>query len=117
MEKPFTIFMLVKTTPEWLTLQPPARFAFLDKTIKPILAKHPEVKLRFFDTEAFNARLSDILMWETHDLRRYQSLVEHLRESPFWDRYFFVEEIATGIENAYADHYDVAPVQEKALSA
>ena len=107
MTRPFTLFMLVKTTPQWLALTPPERFAFVEKTIKPILGKHPEVKLRFFDVEAFAARFSDVLMWETADLERYQSLVEHLRETPFWDVYFQVLEILPGIENAYADHYDV----------
>ena len=110
MSKPFTIFMLVKTTAHWLALAPAERLAFLEKTIKPILRKHPDVRMRFFDIEAFSARASDVIMWEASDLLRYQSLVEHLRETPFWDHYFEVLDILPGIENAYADHYDVAPV-------
>ncbi len=110
MSKPFTIFMLVKTTARWLALAPPERFAFLAKTIKPILGQHADVRMRFFDVEAFSARASDVIMWETTDLLRYQSLVEHLRETPFWDNYFEVQDILPGLENAYADHYDVAPV-------
>lgn len=110
MAKPFTIFMLVKTTARWLALAPSERFAFLEKTIKPVLGKHRDVRMRFFDVEAFNARTSDVIMWETTNLLRYQSLVEHLRETPFWDHYFEVLEILPRLENAYADHYDVAPV-------
>ena len=41
---------------------------------------------------------------------RYQSLVEHLRETPFRDHCFEVHDILPGLENAYADHYDVAPI-------
>jgi Darcynin, domain of unknown function len=111
MTKPFTIFMLVKTTATWLLLSPSARFAFLDDVIKPILAKHADVSLRFFDVEAFNARATDVLMWQAADLTRFQSLVEHLRETRFWTTYFEVLEILPGVEDAYADHYGVASVQ------
>jgi Darcynin, domain of unknown function len=107
MTKPYTIFMLVKTTPTWLTVPPKERFTFLENDIAPILAKHREVTLRFFDVEAFNARATDVLMWETHDLTRFQSLVEHLRETPFWSTYFDVVDILPGTEDAYADHYGV----------
>ncbi len=33
-------------------------------------------------------------------------LVEDLRETAFWDRYFDIVEILTGVENAYAKNYD-----------
>lgn len=105
-----SIFMLVRTTPEWLALPPKERFAFLDTTIRPILRAHPAVRMRFFDAEAFSARVSDVVMWETEDLGAYDSVVEALRETPFWGRYFEITEILPAIENAYARHYGVAPV-------
>ncbi|NJN38007.1 MAG: darcynin [Acaryochloridaceae cyanobacterium CSU_3_4] len=107
--KIYTIFMLVKTTNEWLSLSPDKRFAFLDSDIRPILNAYPEVKMRFFDTEGFNSRVTDVIIWETQDLERYQTVVEKLRESKFWDTYFEVTEILLGIENAYASHYEVKP--------
>ena len=82
----------------------------MKKTIKPILRKNPDVRLRFYDVEAFSARVSDVIVWETTDLLRYQSLVEHLRKTPFRDHYFAAHDILPGLENAYADHYDVAPI-------
>ena len=111
MNKPYTIFMLVKTTPQWLQVPPVERFKFSDDVLKPILKKHPQVKLRFFDVEAFNARVSDVLMWEVSDLKQYESLVEHLRETLFWDTYFSVVEILPAVEDAYADHYDKPTIQ------
>jgi hypothetical protein len=33
-------------------------------------------------------------------------VVEALRETPFWDRYFDIVEILPGVENAYAKNYD-----------
>ena len=103
----FTMFMLVKTTITWLKLEPKERFAFLDETIKPILETHPNVKMRFFDSEAFSASTSDIITWETKDLYSYQHLIEQLRESIFWGTYFEVLEIIPSIENAYAEMYEV----------
>ena len=112
MTKPLThtIFMLVKTTTTWLALAPPARFAFLGDVIVPILKANPTVTMRFFDSEAFYARASDVIAWETADLGAYQRVVEALRESSFWGTYFDVVEIIPSIENAYAAHYGVAPI-------
>jgi hypothetical protein len=75
--------MLVKTTNIWLKFEPNDRFAFLDKIIQPILKNHPKVKMRFYDSEAFSGKVSDIIVWETSYLRSYKYLVEELRESSF----------------------------------
>jgi Darcynin, domain of unknown function len=100
-------FMLVRATPNWLALAPKERFAFLGDVIAPILGRHPDVSMRFFDSEAFHAVYSDVVMWETATLLSYQAIVEELRETPFWGRYFEVVEIVASIENAYALHYGV----------
>jgi hypothetical protein len=109
-KKPYTIFMLVKTTTDWLKLKPAERFEFVGKVIKPILEKRPSVKMRFFDAEAYNSRSSDVIVWETKDLKEYEYLVEELRESLFWGSYFDVVEIIPAVENGYADFYQVEPV-------
>ncbi len=101
--------MLVRTTTEWLRLTPSERFAFLDDTIRPLLARHPAVSMRFFDSEAFSSRYTDIVLWESADVLTYQAVVEELRETLFWDTYFEVVEIVPGIENAYARQYNVTP--------
>jgi Darcynin, domain of unknown function len=110
--KPIThsIFMHVKTTPEWLRLTPPERFAFADAHVRPLLAAHPAVSMRFYDAEAFSATSTDVLVWETDDLMAYQSIVEGLRETLFWGTYFDIVDIVPAIENAFAVHYDVEPL-------
>jgi Darcynin, domain of unknown function len=113
----YTIFMLVKTTNDWLALLPAERFAFLDTDINPILQVHPTVKMRFFDAEGFNSRVTDVVVWETADLGQYSAVVERLRESRFWGRYFDVVEIIPGVENAYAEHYQVAAYGSGELAA
>lgn len=100
-------FMLVRTTPTWLALTPTERFAFLGEVIAPILGRHPDVSMRFFDSEAFHAGYSDVVMWETETLLSYQAIVEELRETSFWGHYFEVVDIVASIENAYARHYAV----------
>jgi chlorite dismutase len=103
-------FMLVRTTPTWLSLTPDERFAFLGEGVAPILDRHPDVSMRFFDSEAFNADYTDVVMWETRSIMSYQAIVEELRETPFWGTYFEVVDIVAAIENAYAMQYDVDPL-------
>jgi hypothetical protein len=110
-DKEFTIFMLVRTTPEWLALSPEKRFGFLGEAILPILGRHQGVALRFFDAEAYSARVSDVAVWTTRDLPAFQSIVEELRETKFWGAYFEIVEILLSVENGYAAHYREAPVQ------
>ena len=102
-------FMLVRTTVAWLKLTPKERFAFVGAVIRPLLAKHPTVSMRFFDAEAFNAQVTDIIMWETADVMAYQAIVEDLRETMFWGTYFEVVTIVPSVENGYAIHYGVDP--------
>jgi Darcynin, domain of unknown function len=104
------VFMQVRTTSAWLQLTPKERFAFVDHVIRPLLANHPKVSMRFFDSEAFSAQVSDVILWETTDLLAYQSVVEGLRETLFWGTYFEVVGIVASIENAFAIHYGVDPV-------
>jgi hypothetical protein len=103
-------FMLVKTTATWLQIPTPKRFEFIEEAIKPILAKHPAVKMRFFDSEAFSGKFTDVLMWETADIWEYQAVVEKLRETLFWGTYFEIVEIVPAIENAYAIFNEVAAI-------
>ncbi|MFC4158804.1 darcynin family protein [Chitinimonas lacunae] len=101
-----TVFMLVKTQPEWLAFPVERRFAELRAHLEPILQRHRHsVTLRFFDLEFYTARVTDLWMWEVTDQHQYELVVEALRETPFWDRYFTIEEILPGVENAYAKNY------------
>ena len=106
----YAYFMSITTTASWLALAPKERFEFLEEVIKPLLARHPGVSMRFFDSEAFTTDSTDVILWETAEPLIYQSLVEDLRETSFWGTYFEINRIVPAIENAYALHYDVAPL-------
>jgi hypothetical protein len=114
-ETPFhpalTVFMLVKTMPEWLGLPVDRRFQLLKEQIEPLLHKHrADIRLRFYDVEFYSTRVTDVWLWEAREHHAYQLLVEDLRETAFWDRYFEIVEILTGVENAYAKNYDRAAI-------
>ncbi|MGC1302061.1 MAG: darcynin family protein [Caulobacteraceae bacterium] len=97
-----TVFMLVKSSPEWLALSQERRVRMLVEHVEPILRRHEdEVKVRFYDVEFYSARVTDIWLWEATSHRAYQSLVEALRDTPMWDRYFDIVEILPAVQNGY----------------
>jgi hypothetical protein len=101
-----TIFMMVKTMPEWLSFPVAQRFEYFNRYMSPILKKYEdEVRCRIFDTEFFSTRVTDLWMWEANSRHAYEMVVEELRETPLWDRYFAIVEILVGVENAYARNY------------
>lgn len=104
-QRPFTIFMYVKTTDAFLALTPDQRLEWVGKTIVPILQDHPTVSMRFYDSEFFSADTSDVIVWEAADILQYQSVIERLRETKFWGPYFTVNSITASKENAFADFY------------
>jgi hypothetical protein len=102
-----TVFMLVKTSPEWLGFSIDQRFAHFNRYMIPLLKKYEnQLRLRFFDTEFFSARVTDVWVWEAKSRHAYELVVEDLRETPLWDRFFAIVEILAGVENAYARNYD-----------
>lgn len=110
-ESALSVFMLVKTTPEWLGFEVKQRFELFENHIGPILKKHSgAVALRFYDVEFYSARVTDIWVWDDKEHHAYELLVEELRETPFWDRYFDIVEILPGVENAYAKNYGREPI-------
>lgn len=109
-EADITAFMLVKTTPKWLTLTVPQRMEAFRTEILPVIEEKAEgVRFRFYDTEFYSTRVTDVWVWEARDHEAWQLLVETLRETPFWDTYFEVVDLLVGVENGYARNYGVEP--------
>ena len=67
MPQTLTFFMLLNSQPSWLALSRSERLGYIDETISPILARYPQVSLRFYDAEAFSGRCTDIAVFETAD--------------------------------------------------
>jgi|ERR1700677_2889612 hypothetical protein len=102
-----TVFVMVKTSPEWLAMTIDERFGHFNRLMVPILKKYEDkVRLRFYDTEFYSARVTDIWVWEAKSRHAYEMVIEELRETPLWDRFFSIVEILAGVENAYARNYE-----------
>src|SRR5579859_1880609 len=82
----WAFFMLVNATRAWLDLPLQQRIDFVEETLKPLL-RPAEVRLRYFDSEYFHAKVSDVLLWETVDPAAYQAVIEGLRDTEYWNRY------------------------------
>ncbi|WP_322041993.1 darcynin family protein [Paraburkholderia sp. J67] len=101
-----TVFMLVKSLPAWLELPPDARRDALREHVMPLLERHREhVRLRLFDVEFYAARITDVWMWEATSHQAYERLIEALRDTPFWDRYFSIVEILPGVEHDHVGEH------------
>ncbi|MFM2398100.1 MAG: hypothetical protein RL341_257 [Pseudomonadota bacterium] len=99
----YTFFIHLKTRDAWLQLSAQERLAYVGKNVFPILARHPAVKVRFYDAEFYTARLSDIMFVETTDLRQYERFIDALRDQEFWHKYFDVLDIVMTTENLMVD--------------
>jgi hypothetical protein len=107
-EPKFTVFFLVKTSPEWLGFSFQERLGHARGTFQPLLDEFAgRVRLNWFDVEFYTATITDIWTIEAQDQHSYQLFCEKLRETPFWDRYFFIKEIFMGERNAWAKNYEV----------
>ena len=63
-----------------------------------IEARTTGVRSRFYDTEFYPARLTDVRVWEAQDHHVY------------WDRCFEIADLLVGTESGYARPYGLAPV-------
>lgn len=100
-----TYFMLLRALPVWLAKSRPQRRAFIAEMVAPILAAHPATRLRYYDTEAFSGRCSDIAVFETEDALDYSDLIEELRDTAFFSApYYEVVDIIPGQENGFQDY-------------
>jgi hypothetical protein len=94
--------MLVKSLPEWLAMPGAQRHQALAQHVEPVLARYQdEVRVRFYDVEFYSANVTDVWLWEARSHQAYQRLVEDLRDTPFWDRYFQIVDILPGVANPY----------------
>ncbi len=100
---PFTIFMLLRSSPAWLAKNRPARGAFVEAVVRPIFAARPQVAMRYYDAEAFHGRCTDLMVFETADLVAYNDLIEALRDTDLLGGvpYFEVVDVIPALEDGW----------------
>jgi hypothetical protein len=100
-----SFFVSLRSQPAWLALSRQQRADYLAAHVRPHFARYPQVGLRFYDAEAFSGRCTDIMVFETADLRAYSFLIDALRDEAFFGLpYFQVLDVTPAIENGYAEY-------------
>lgn len=102
--RPYTVFMLLKATAQWLALSRDERDALYDSALVLVFNRFPSVRLRCFDASAFHGRCSDILVWDTTDMPEYHEAVETLRQHAMLDlRHFEIIDVIPSIPDGWRD--------------
>ncbi len=99
MEQTYTFFVHMNATKAWLALSHNERTRFVANTLAPLLGKYPNVTLRFYDTEAFTTKCSDIAVFATDSIPDFYALMDTIRDSEvFTVPYFEFVDIFPAIE-------------------
>jgi len=95
----YTFFVHMQATHAWLALSHDEREAFAAQELTPLLTQYPDIALRFYDTEAFTTRCSDIAVFETKTILSFYALMDNIRDSKiFTVPYFEFVDILPAIE-------------------
>ncbi|MBR9651382.1 darcynin family protein [Thalassovita aquimarina] len=98
-----TIFLLLMAKPEWLSLDRAERAEIADKALGAAFGDGT-VTFRFFDAEAFNARVSDVAVIEADTPQAYYFAMERLRDTPLLaNPYYEIVEIVPAYEDGYRE--------------
>lgn len=96
-----TVFVLLKTTKEWLRLERAERNRIADCVLSTVLSDN-NVTLRMFDAEAFTTKCTDVAMFQAEDMQAFYFAMERLRDSELITRpYFEMVEIIPAIEDGF----------------
>lgn len=97
----WTIFVLLKATPQWLAHSIEQRASIANDCLHHSMTDD-RVTMRFYDAEAFSGTCSDLAVFETTDLQAYYFVMERVRSTPMFSApYFEVIEIIPAVENGY----------------
>lgn len=101
-----TAFIQVKTSPEWLAFTVPERLERARKHLMTLIKEFSDtIIFRWYDTEFYSTKCTDIMVMDCKDHLSYQMFLEKLRETPIWDKWFSIEEILVGELNAASKNY------------
>lgn len=94
----YVAFLFLTATPDWLVLTEQERDRVVAEELQPALAHHRDaVRIRYYDTEAYSARASDVVMLEFDTPGAHAKLIDELRSSPIFSKpYFILEELLVG---------------------
>lgn len=83
---------------EWLCLDRRTRLSYRTE-LDELIALHPRVRWRYFDSEALSGNYQDFVLLEFADLMDYHNLWEVLRDHPVFSKpHFAVVSVQLGVE-------------------
>ncbi len=89
----------IKAQPEWLKLSRATRTRCWDSARKIIAEFKNDVSFNYFDSDAFHAHMSDMIICETTNALRYHHLWDRLKDtSLFCDSYYSITDVRSGIK-------------------
>ncbi|WP_425101037.1 darcynin family protein [Tropicibacter sp. S64] len=98
-----TVFLMLMATPEWLALDRLERARLSGSALDAAFAD-TTVSFRFYDAEAFSARVSDVMVITADTARDYYFVIERLRDTALIaHRYFQIVEIVPAFENGFRE--------------
>lgn len=98
-----TVFLLLMAEPEWLALDRAERAKISEAAVSAAFTDDA-VSFRFYDAEAFSARVSDVMVITADTPQAYYFTIERLRDTPMIaDRYYQIVEIVPCYENGFQE--------------
>lgn len=83
---------------EWLCLDRRTRHSYRVE-LDELVAQHPRVRWRYFDSEALSGNYQDFVILEFSDLMDYHNLWESLRDHPVFSKpHFSLVSVQLGVE-------------------
>lgn len=101
----YKIFLHLRATNLWLQKTREQRNQYISQNIMPILWEYHELKFYWIDSEAFSARVTDIVEIQTQSLKQYYNFIEAIRDEDIFNYPFFeVMDIHIGIIDGYKNY-------------
>lgn len=98
-----TVFLLLMATSEWLSLGRAERAEIANEALGSAFSDDA-VTFRFFDAEAFNARVSDVAVIDADTPHAYYFAMERLRDTPLLAKpYYEIVEIVPAYEDGFRE--------------
>jgi hypothetical protein len=93
--------VLLQFEPRWLAL-PREERRKVAAVVTEIVARHPDVAVRWFDADALGHGYTDFVTCEFSEMAAYHFLWEELRDSTlFTTPYVHIKDVVLGIERGY----------------
>ncbi|MBD0379560.1 darcynin family protein [Paenibacillus sedimenti] len=110
--------VLLEVDHTWLALPREARREYASELYEIIGHHADEVKVRYFDADAFSGKCTDFVICETQHIAAYYNMWEALKDTQAFSGGFYrIKDVIYGIQNAYQTYeIEVLGMEEEACT-